>query len=315
MTIQYTFGTSGNDYLHGRTDYLDGSVIYGYGGNDVLVGTANRDSLYAGPGNDWLDGNGARYGDWLAGGPGNDTYVIRSSYDAISEGPDAGRDTVLVTVPTYTMPANVEVLYQAPEDQYQVNWGSMTGNSLNNEMSGNQSNNTLYGGYGNDSLWGNQGDDKLYGGENSDKIAGGEGNDFLDGGPGNDTMWGEAGNDVFKDLLGYNTIVGGLGDDTAFLTQRGSDQLWGNEGSDTFIWESWGAKGYSFSAIEDFQVGADKLSARPGVDISARANGSGTMVTFSNNVSTHDVSLVGVSLDQFNSSGGISGNLITYFGS
>jgi len=106
----------------------------------VLLGTAP----ISGTGNaldNTLTGNSAANA--LAGGAGNDTYVIDGSGDTISEAAGAGIDEVLSSV-AYTLPGNVENLALTGTANM------ATGNALANILAGNSSSNTLVGGSGND---------------------------------------------------------------------------------------------------------------------------------------------------------------------
>jgi Ca2+-binding RTX toxin-like protein len=110
--------------------------------------------------------------DTLAGGGGNDTYMINRK-DVIVEALNAGVDKVLSSI-TYSLGANVEKL-------------ELTG-AANLAGTGNTANNVLTG---------NEGSNKLSGLSGNDMLVGGGGNDVLTGGVGRDTLMGGAGNDVF----------------------------------------------------------------------------------------------------------------------
>ncbi|MEF8747638.1 MAG: calcium-binding protein [Candidatus Accumulibacter propinquus] len=145
--------------------------------------------------------------DTLAGGAGNDIYIVNSllnvieelpgHYDPflgyISDGVDTVRTAVLDRLNTFSLGkwANVENL------QFTGTVAAMlVGNSANNVIQANSAsvtNDTLSGGAGNDTLYG-------YGG--NDSLIGGVGDDLLDGGVGSDTMIGGAGNDTY----GINTV-------------------------------------------------------------------------------------------------------------
>ena len=106
----------------------------------VLLGTAP----ISGTGNaldNVLTGNSAANA--LAGGAGNDTYVIDGSGDTISEAAGAGIDEVLSSI-AYTLPGNVENLALTGTASV------ATGNALANVLAGNAANNMLVGGAGND---------------------------------------------------------------------------------------------------------------------------------------------------------------------
>ena len=101
--------------------------------------------------------------DTLAGGSGNDTYVL-SRADIVVEQANGGTDTIQSSI-DYTLGANLENLTLGQGGTATVG----VGNQLNNALAGNALNNTLSG---------------L---EGSDTLTGGSGNDTLDGGAGVDT--------------------------------------------------------------------------------------------------------------------------------
>ncbi|MEW6544389.1 MAG: calcium-binding protein [Nitrospirota bacterium] len=82
--------------------------------------------------------------DLLAGGIGNDTYVVNDPGDVVVELPDEGIDTVRSSV-SYTLGANVENLTLTGGEEI-----TGTGNELDNGLSGNSGDNVLRGGAGND---------------------------------------------------------------------------------------------------------------------------------------------------------------------
>jgi Ca2+-binding RTX toxin-like protein len=131
--------------------------------NDRLTGNVSSNVLNGGLGNDTM-----------AGGAGNDTYARNATGDVVTEGLNAGIDTVQSSV-TYTLPLNVEKLVLTGAGAI-----NGTGNALNNTLTGNSGNNVLNGSTGNDTM------------------AGGAGNDILDGGDRSDSLNGGAGQDVFR---------------------------------------------------------------------------------------------------------------------
>ena len=65
------------------------------------------------------------------------------------------------------------------------------------------------------------GDDVVNGAGGNDFAAGGAGSDVLVGGPGRDWLWGEAGKDRFRTRdRNRDSIIGGLGDDRAWIDRR-----------------------------------------------------------------------------------------------
>ena len=100
----------------------------------------------------------------LTGGAGNDTYVIQTATDIVTELSSEGTDTVQIGV-TYTLTTNVENL---------VFTGAVaangTGNALDNILTGNSAVNTLSGDIGSDTLNGGLGNDILTGGTGTDQF-------------------------------------------------------------------------------------------------------------------------------------------------
>jgi Ca2+-binding RTX toxin-like protein len=113
-------------------------------------------------------------GNTLAGGAGNDMYVIGSG-DTVVEAVGGGIDTVQTNA-THTLGANVENLMLTGTSA--VNG---TGNGLNNILIGNHANNVLNGGSGNDTLIGGRGNDGLIGGAGNDtfQFSRGDGQDLV----------------------------------------------------------------------------------------------------------------------------------------
>ncbi len=89
----------------------------------------------------------------MNGGTGNDTYVVDSVSDIVTEAAGGGTDTVESSLANTTLGANVEKLILTG---LAVNG---TGNTLDNTLTGNDGNNTLNGGTGTDTMLGGIGDD------------------------------------------------------------------------------------------------------------------------------------------------------------
>lgn len=188
-------GTNGDDFLKGTSG---SDTIQGLDGNDRLLGEDGPDYLYGGAGDDYLDGGVTRLGDadshrdYLAGGDGNDTYVIKARriggvVDTIYERANEGRDTVITYTNQYnTLGANLE---------------NLTLRGIARAGYGNAGNNTIFSQSLFDSyLQGNSGNDTLYGSSNNDTLDGGIGRDRLTEGyqfSGEDNMLGGRGNDTY----------------------------------------------------------------------------------------------------------------------
>lgn len=201
--------------------------------NLILIGSENisatgnnaSNTLLGNDGDNRLDGRAGA--DYMAGGDGNDTYVVDQTADLVVEAAGKGHDKVLTSI-TYTLTAEVEDL-----ELTGVGAISGTGNALNNFILGNLSSNLISAGDGNDtidgaggadSLVGGAGNDSLLGGLNNDTLDGGEGNDTLYGGLGGDSLQGGAGTDFLSGDLGNDTLTGGSGDDT-FSIEWGDDSI------------------------------------------------------------------------------------------
>jgi len=262
--------------LNQGTDVIQSSVTYTASANVenlTLTGSSNIDAtgnslantLTGNSGNNTLDGGAGN--DIMVGGAGNDTYIVDSASDVITEGSNAGTDTIQSSI-TYITSANVEHLTLT--DSTNING---TGNTLNNTLTGNTGNNTLDGGAGIDTMIGGLGNDTYIVDNTSDivteassegtdtiqssvtftasahvenltltgtgningtgntldnSITGNSGMNNINGGDGNDTLSGLAGNDTLNGGNGNDLLFGGLGNDT----------LTGGAGTDTFVFNT-----------------------------------------------------------------------------
>lgn len=180
--------------------------------NVVAGATAGDNTLNGTAGNDIINGLAGK--DTMTGLAGNDTYFVDNSGDKVTEGANAGNDTVYVqTLTSYGLGGNFENLIYLGA----ANGTSWRGNALDNAIVGGSGNDTLQGNDGNDHLIGNAGADSLQGGNGNDRLYGSAGNDSLTGGNGNDWLEGGAGND---------TLIGGTNNDTYFFSSAfGADTI------------------------------------------------------------------------------------------
>ncbi|HET9865761.1 MAG TPA: calcium-binding protein, partial [Nitrospira sp.] len=116
----------------------------GNGLDNTLIGNSGANTLNGGGGNDTIDGGLGN--DTMVGGTGDDTYIVNVATDVVTEGSNAGTDTVFSSV-TLTLANNVENLTLTGSAAI-----NGTGNALNNVLRGdtNSASNTLAGGAGND---------------------------------------------------------------------------------------------------------------------------------------------------------------------
>ncbi|WP_430650127.1 calcium-binding protein, partial [Bradyrhizobium lablabi] len=238
--IAKRFGTDGADNIT-WTEAV--ATIDGGAGDDVITSGSFADTLRGGTGNDTL--NGGAGADTLIGGLGNDVYVVDNSADVVTESAGEGADTVLTSLASYTLAANVENLA-----------GTLaTGQTLN----GNALDNAISGGAGNDTLSGGAGNDTLNGGAGADTLAGGLGNDLFivddagdvateNAGEGNDTVQSSVsyaiGANIENLTLTGGSAINGTGNatdnvilgnsaDNVLAGLGGADALDGGAGTDT----------------------------------------------------------------------------------
>ena len=155
--------------INGTGNTLNNSII-GNGANNSLIGGSGDDTLSGGAGNDVL--NGGSGADRLIGGAGNDTYQLGVG-DTIIEGANAGIDTVLSSLGSYTLGATLENVTLIGTAL------NADGNGLANVIAGNGLANTLQGGNGNDTIDGQAGADTINGGGGADNLHGGLGADVF----------------------------------------------------------------------------------------------------------------------------------------
>lgn len=264
LTSAANIDGTGNELNNEITGNTGNNVLRGLGGNDVLIGSAGDDTLDGGVGDDRM-----------RGGFDNDTYIVDSAGDVVTELPNEGIDTIKASV-SYTLSPNVEKLELVGTANIDG-----TGNELNNEIIGNTGNNVLRGLDGDDALNGGAGNDTLDGGNGTDTLTGGLGDDTyivsdvsdriveeanggvdtvnasisytlgnnlenltLTGnsninGTGNvlnNTLRGNAGNNILNGKEGNDTLIGGLGNDIYIVNDAGDQVTEGvNEGTDVIL--------------------------------------------------------------------------------
>lgn len=188
-------GNSSDNTLIGNAG---SNQLLGGGGKDSMDGGAGIDSLVGGDDNDTLQGGiGDGVADSLAGGAGDDLYMVDSALDIIND--LGGTDTVESSVTFNLAAANVfgvENLVLSGSQNIDGN-----GNALANSITGNSGNNSLDGGAGKDTLVAGAGNDTLQGGA-GDGVA-----DSLVGGAGDDLYILDSALDVIDDSSGNDTVL------------------------------------------------------------------------------------------------------------
>ncbi|MGC9527948.1 MAG: calcium-binding protein [Limnospira sp.] len=285
-------GIGGNDTI--TTSTLGGSLVYGdsligsdISGNDLLTAQGEGDTIFAGPGNDSLQGRAS--GVALVGEDGRDT--LSSDLSATLYG-GAGRDFVIGVAARNYLFGNQDEdtilgglqggdsMYGGKGDDqlgfYNASGVSNIGIVVPPAVGGaNQGNNFVSGNIGNDTIVGVNTGDSLYGGQDNDSIVAVGSLSYNSGDLGNDTLWAQNPSDRLSAfntdtaLVGLTqvTLIGGGGDDSirGAIGQFGDGQnlLDGGEGNDTIL---------SFAA-QDSVVGGggdDLLSTNTSSDLTTQ---------------------------------------------
>ena len=247
---------------------LTGTAANGTGNslNNVITGNSAANNL-----------SGDAGIDTLIGGAGNDTYIVDTTTDVITEGTNAGIDTVASSI-SFSLAAIANVENLSLTGATAINGA---GNSLNNVITGNSAANNLSGDAGNDSLNGGAGIDTLIGGDGDDiytvdtttDVITEEANAGIDtvassgsfslaaiANVENLTLTGTAvngtGNSLSNVLTGNNSnnnLNGGEGIDT-LIGGAGNDTLTGGLGADAFRFDSPLNAGTNLDSITDFSI-------------------------------------------------------------
>ena len=244
----------GNDTVYATISF---SLAGGYAENLYLVGTDNINgtgneaaNLLAGNiSNNVLDGGGGA--DTMSGGLGNDSYVVDSTGDVITEGAGAGTDTVMTTL-SYILAVNFENLTLTGTSDH-----NGYGNAADNVLTGNSGNNALKGYDGNDSIDGGAGVDIMVGGLGDDTYTVDNSGDLV-------TESRDQGNDTVRATISYvlgtfvenlallgsansngtgntfNNVLTGNSGNNILDGGRGSDSMSGGDGNDTYLLDSTG---------------------------------------------------------------------------
>ncbi|MBD2500129.1 bluetail domain-containing putative surface protein [Anabaena azotica] len=247
----------GDPLSTGYTDYGSlGQYYIQIVTNDVLYGSATNTTL--------------------AGGLGDDTYVVDSTAYTIIENAGEGNDTIRSSV-TFSLAALPNVENLTLKGTAAING---TGNASNNVITGNSGNNILNGGAGVDTLIGGLGNDTYIVDSTTDIITenAGQGTDTVESsvtfslaalanvenltltGTAAINGTGNAANNVITGNSGNNNLNGGAGNDR-LTGGTGKDTLTGGLGADRFDYRN-----LADSLLSNFDVITD-LNANTGNDL------------------------------------------------
>lgn len=241
-------GDGGDDVLIGspHIDQLNGSAgddtLLGGNSRDTLRGGSGADVLNGGSGNDLVVGQGGS-GDVLTGGTGDDTLDGGAGTDWLVEQGNVNftlTNTALTGLGTDSLTSLEVFRLTGGESANLIDASALSlagalliinGEGGDDVIIGSLGNDTIIGGAGSDSIRGGAGNDSLDGGDGDDTLNGGAGDDSLDGGDGADGLSGFTGNDFLNGNADDDTLFGGDGNDT-LLGAAGKDTAIGGNGID-----------------------------------------------------------------------------------
>ncbi|HEX5597275.1 MAG TPA: calcium-binding protein, partial [Micromonosporaceae bacterium] len=265
----HVYGSRGTDLVTSRSTNGQTAHIYGYGGDDVLIGGYGTDQIFGGPGDDYVIAEPSIVSP--ADPPGDDGYGPRRlvthdplpaktvSQEKLLVG-GLGRDHIIggdggATVygdkylPGEFCADNGTFTQVDPADQGDRDL--ILGGAGSDIVSAGGGDDRVDLGPGDDRACGQLGDDLLYLGDGADKAWGGSGRDQLFGEAGEDLVFGNDGDDAVYGGAGADTIegndgadraFGGPDDDTIYGGSRapgerdlGADRLYGDEGADRIV--------------------------------------------------------------------------------
>ena len=242
----YNQSITSNGLINGATQFQPNFV---YGNASANYIKTLDEVAQIGGFNNHIDGQGGA--DTMAGGLGNDTYVVDDSGDYAFELSSQGMDWIFASV-SHTLQDNIENLRQLEFSETIVNGQPDTlavvylhfhgtGNALNNSIEGNSGNNSLSGEGGADTIRAGGGDDTLLGGDGNDSLVGGDGTDSMVGGAGNDVYSVENESDVIVDSAGFDIVFSlqnyglQIGLEVLILQGNGNIAGYGNDENNSLV--------------------------------------------------------------------------------
>ncbi|MEU5721970.1 calcium-binding protein [Micromonospora sp. NPDC047738] len=261
------YGSAGVDLVVSHSANGQTGRVYGYGGDDVLVGGYGTDELFGGPGQDYLIAEPSQVGEpgatdgygpfrqvthqplpagtqsqnkLLVGGLGSDHLI----------GGDGGA-TIFGDrhLPAETcVDASLADAQPAPADQGAADL-ILGGAGVEVVSAGSGDDRADLGGgddracgqLGDDTLHLGGGNDRAWGGAGVDQLHGDDGDDLLFGNAGDDGLYGDAGQDTAEGNEGGDQVFGGPDADVLYGGSRvagasdGRDFLYGEEGADRIV--------------------------------------------------------------------------------
>ena len=288
VDVRLNSNTARNDG-DGATDVLSGiENLTGSAFNDLLIGDAAANVLSGGEGRDTLlglDGNdilagGTGVANQMQGGKGDDTYLVSAVGDTIVELAGEGVDTVLTSLASFRLGAEVEILTYTGAGAF-----TGLGNAAANTITGGAARDLLVGYAGNDTLIGGSGAaNELYGGLGDDTyVISAVGDTIVEwAGEGLDTV--QTGLSVYTlranvEALTYtgagaftgtgnasaNILTGGNGADV-LKGLGGDDVLNGGDGTDIAVLQGLQAD-YQIVAVDGGWQVTDLTAGRDGIDL------------------------------------------------
>ena len=213
------------------------------GGNDVIIGNSDRETMIGGTGGDDFRpqaGQFAVFGGFFAPQLNNWIESLADGDILNLDRHNFGADYSFINIHSFPLgwwtgtdgstARGIARINYIGSDFADLLWGALGSDSF----SGNGGADKFYGDTGNDGASGGVGDDRLEGGGGNDLLKGGAGNDVLAGDDGNDTLLGGEGVDVFSGGAGNDRIETGGGGDVAVAGYDGNDLFIGSDDAEQF---------------------------------------------------------------------------------
>lgn len=268
----------------------------------AIITLANDDGVVFensfGPGKDLLHAVSSGP-ETLAGGAGDDQYLVNSIDDVIVEGPNGGVDTVF-TAASYTLNGGSFVESLSTQTHSSTDPINLIGNFHDQLIIGNFGNNVLNGNGGVDTLIGLQGDDIYVVGDAAAQIIekAGEGFDVAYASVSYSLGAGVSIEVLSTQTVAETTAINLTGNEFSQLVigNVGSNVLNGGSGSDTLVGLG-GADTFAFTTalgpdnvdtIQDFEAGIDKIGLSSAIFGNLDVSAAGTWFTTGSAATTAD---------------------------